>query len=464
MQVERLAGIYARISEDDAGDAAGVERQVSDCRALAARLGVSVYRTYIDNDISAYKKVERPEYDALTADIEAGLVKVVLALHPDRLYRRNRDLEPLIDLCEKFDVEIHTVHAGELDLSTASGRMIARMLGAAATHEVERGIERMRAAKRQAALNGEFLGGVRRFGWDDDFLTLHPDEAEAIRIATKEVTARTKSLQRIANEWREAGLKTSKGGEFKKGVQVRKILERWANAGIVMHNGERLGQAQWEPIITESELLGVRAVLKENSDRQPGKTSFWVKRHLGAGLYICGKCGSTVKTGYRRADKAGQTSIRVYVCPTSHLSRAADYIDEFVAEMMIQRLEHGGIPERSTDAGEDLNALLTEREGVKTRMRELAAMFTDGVIEGDQLKTGTARLKSKLTDLDTRIADARHNDLFGEEMLSADEIRESWPGLEIGTQTAIVDALATITLLPMRSPRFKPESVLIEWK
>ena len=48
------AAVYARISADTEGKSLGVQRQVEDCRTLAADRGWPVGAEYVDNDISAY--------------------------------------------------------------------------------------------------------------------------------------------------------------------------------------------------------------------------------------------------------------------------------------------------------------------------------------------------------------------------------------------------------------------------
>lgn len=120
--------MYVRISLDRTGQEAGVGRQQADCRALAEQKGWVVAGLYKDNDVSASKRKPRPEYQRLLADIRAGRIDAVVAWHPDRLYRRLVDLEGLIDLAEEHRVTIATVVGGDVDLSTASGRMQARIL------------------------------------------------------------------------------------------------------------------------------------------------------------------------------------------------------------------------------------------------------------------------------------------------------------------------------------------------
>ncbi len=72
------AAIYARISDDTEGRAAGVERQVEDCRALSERLGWTLRPDaepiLIDNDLSAStrSKARRPAFAQLMDGVAAG--------------------------------------------------------------------------------------------------------------------------------------------------------------------------------------------------------------------------------------------------------------------------------------------------------------------------------------------------------------------------------------------------------
>lgn len=92
--------IYCRISLDATGEELGVTRQLEDCKALVASLGWEVLEVYVDNDISASSGKIRPQYRAMLSAIKAGEIQAVIAWHPDRLYRKLRDLEELIEVAE----------------------------------------------------------------------------------------------------------------------------------------------------------------------------------------------------------------------------------------------------------------------------------------------------------------------------------------------------------------------------
>jgi DNA invertase Pin-like site-specific DNA recombinase len=90
------AAIYTRISDDRNGDGAGVERQETECRALAARLGWEVVNVCSDNSISAFKGKHRPGFEDLEQLVRFGKVDAVVAWAADRLTRHPRELEDLV--------------------------------------------------------------------------------------------------------------------------------------------------------------------------------------------------------------------------------------------------------------------------------------------------------------------------------------------------------------------------------
>jgi site-specific DNA recombinase len=65
-----------------------------------------------------------------------------------------KDIERLIEVAEAHGIAIKTVQAGELDLATSAGRMVARILGSVARQESEHKSERQRLANKQHAEAG----------------------------------------------------------------------------------------------------------------------------------------------------------------------------------------------------------------------------------------------------------------------------------------------------------------------
>lgn len=329
------AGIYVRISRDREGEGMGVDRQESDCRELADRLGWTVAAVYSDNDLSAYSGKPRPGYRALIESVQAGDLGGVIAWHNDRLVRRVLDLEELIALAESHRFEIQTVKAGDYNLATPTGRMIARQLVNLATYEIEHGRDRMKSAKAQAAAAGKWRGGRRPFGYEDDGMTVRPSEAAALENAARGIIA-GRSLNALAREMNESGLRTAgtwahgcdgncgrkranqcpDRRESRKsfdGTNLRRLIQRPRNAGLIEERGEVIGTAQWPAIIPEDIWRAAVATLADPGRRtSPGSERRW----LGSGLYTCGTCGA----GLFVASGAGRR--RSYRCPNNaHVTR-----------------------------------------------------------------------------------------------------------------------------------------------
>ena len=202
--------IYTRISRDRVGAGLGVDRQLEDCKTLVDHLGGTVILTLSDNDISAYSGKPRPGYVELLKAMRSCQIDAVAAWHGDRLHRSMTELETYVEASEAHSVATYTVRAGAIDLSTPSGRLVARQLGAVARYEVEHSIERQKAAKLQAAKAGKHSGGNRPFGYSKDGMKIVPEEAVVLhQMATRLLNG--DSYRTIALALNDQGITTSKG-------------------------------------------------------------------------------------------------------------------------------------------------------------------------------------------------------------------------------------------------------------
>lgn len=459
----RSAAIYCRISKDRAGAGLGVDRQEHECRQLAERLGWTVTVVHTDNDLSAYSGKPRPGYRALLDDLRTGRVDAVLAWHNDRLHRSTAELEEYIEVSGKAPT--HFVKAGPLDLSTASGRMTARITGAVARHEVEHMIERQKAAKMQAAQAGKFRGGPRPFGYERDGITVRPDEAACVLDATRRVL-RSESLGSIARDWNKRGITSSTGTRWRP-VAVRDMLIRPRNAGIIEHAGELVAKAQWPAIVPEEEWQAVRELLTAPGRRTPRSNE---ERWLGSGIFRCGVCtdGTTVRSA---VFGTGRRSRATYRCKAgAHCCRVAEPVDEMVTKVVLRRLNQ---PDArlllSARPGVDIAALSAESEALRLRLSELAAMFADGAVTRVQLAEGTGRIRERLGEIAAQMAAAAAGSpLAG--FADSDDVQAAWEAATVSQRKAVIDTLMTVTLLPAPRGRrpgggyFDPDSVRIEWR
>lgn len=464
------AAIYARISRDREGAGLGVDRQEADCRALAERLGWDVAAVFVDNDISAYdRRKVRPEYRAMLDAIRAGEVRAVIAWHPDRLHRRAVELEEFITLAEAHDLQIQTVQAGAYDLSTAAGRMVARMLGAAAQHEVDHGRERVRRAKLEAAKAGKYRGGPRPFGYEKDGVTIRESEAQIVRDATKAVLA-GRTLASIARELREQGA-TGTNGKPVTYNNLRDMLIRPRNAGILAkglpnrnastnnstRTYEEIGPASWPAIVPEEEWRALVALL---TDAKRLTAPITERRWIGSGIYRCGvpvvgedgemhPCG-----GVLRVAPHGGTARRpferryLYRCTDrAHLTISQRETDIYVMERVAEYLRDPRIIAALQPGNADLAAERERRAALVALLASFDDRYADGQIPWALWQKSTTTTQAKIAEIDAKLAKGLSRSATSP-ILRAPDPGQAFLEAQLDIQRAVLALVVSIEVLP----------------
>ena len=136
--------IYCRCSTTDQDTS--IQERI--CREYCERNGFSVYKVYIDNNMSGMKD-SRPAFNELLRDMRLMKFNCVMVTKLDRM---GRSLQHLLALFDEFNKKgVHFIAATQnIDTSSAIGKFQLQMLGAFA--EFERNIiaERTREALRFA--------------------------------------------------------------------------------------------------------------------------------------------------------------------------------------------------------------------------------------------------------------------------------------------------------------------------
>ena len=103
-----------------------MQRQLEDCRKVAAAEGWTIAEEYVDNDVSAFKGKRRPRYEDMLADLGDGLRDGVLVYHQDRLTRRPIELEQFVEVIETAGVrDVRFVAGGPVDALNGDGLTMA---------------------------------------------------------------------------------------------------------------------------------------------------------------------------------------------------------------------------------------------------------------------------------------------------------------------------------------------------
>jgi site-specific DNA recombinase len=448
--MDKRAAIYVRISEDRHGTGIKVGDQETDCRALAERMGLDVVKVYEDNDLTAHKGSrryrERPAYRELLAAIRAGQVAAVLATETERLHRDMRELLDYIDACQLHDVPTYTVRAGQYDLSTSSGRMVAKILAAKAEHEIEVMKDRMRAARVHKVSRGQWVGGRRPFGYERDGVTVRKVEADTLKWASAQVLAGV-SLNATVAKLNQRGSTTSTGRPWT-ATELRRVLVRARNAGLIVHLGQVVGRAEWPAILDEDTWRGVCAVIK-NPARRTNTTT--VRRWLLSGLARCGVCGDPVKSF---SASAKRRPVRpVYTCRSGkHVIRTAEEVDAYVEAVVVGILTKRGAELLAPDQTGDTSALHLHDAALAARLAELGRLAGEGAIDPAQLVEATTVIRRQREEITAQLAAmSRGSVLAG--VADAPDPAKVWAGLDLSRKRAVIDCLMTVVIKPARRGR-----------
>lgn len=451
------AAIYTRISDARDKDTAGVRRQEQDCRALVTAQGWTVADVYTDNNKSASKGI-RPEYRRLLHDVNGGEVDAVVAWSTDRLYRRLTDLEELVTVLGS--VPVVTVKSGTVDLSTADGKTVARILGSVAQGEVEKRGERVARAARQRAEAGRFGGGTRRFGYDKTMTMLIEPEAEAIAWGYRCILSGG-SLREVAREWTARGFVGPSSAGFYPG-SVRSILLRPVNAGISTYRGKEVGRSLAPAIVTEEDYRIARAILTDPRRRSTPDTG---QRTLLSGVLVCGVCGGPVRA-HTRHRPGGGGSVPSYACVNRHVSRARGRFDEAVSELVVAYLvEHRATYRRAPmRVGKAVQRASADALNIQKRLDELAALVAAGELSPADYAPAARGLRERLVEAESRLS--RHAGTPATStLLKEADVRESWAEALPAVKRAIVREVVDSITIPVGVPgKFSMAGVTVKWR
>lgn len=455
------AATYARLSQHRDDDPSGSTlRQSEACRALAADRGYEVVAELVDDGISAHSGRRRPGYEALVDLIRDRQIDVVIAWHPDRLHRRPAELETFLDVLDESGVDVATCTAGDWDLSTASGRMMARQLGIVARYETEHRSERTRAGHDDLAAAGYWHGGVRPYGYrpvvDPDaddrrgkrrtVLEVDPAEAEIVREIADRILAGDPP-GRIAVDLNRRSVPTVKGSRWHQHT-LTTMMRSPTLTGRRTHRGEVIGEACWPAIIDDETAVAVVAKLVARPGRaQPARIAL-----LTGGRLKCDGCGTTMTTARR------SNGVRIYRCTGCYAMIAAEPLEALVVDLLHRLTDEIRLP-----SGEpvDHGAIAA----LEAELVELAGMLGDGTISMAEYRAAQPGLVARIDAARAQASQALGSALVG--LGDPGAIRAAWGDLTLDRRQAIIDVYISevrIKRATRRGPGLDPARVDVDWR
>jgi site-specific DNA recombinase len=385
-----------RVSSDKSGELRSVDEQHQDNERAADREGWVLGAPYLEPgavSASRYSRKARPGFDALCADLKAGLfgADVLIIWESSRGTRRLSEWAAFLELLEENGVLVHvTSHGHTYDLSRPRDRRSLQEDGTDAEYESGKISERVTRAMASNAEKGRPHGRVP-YGYRREYEVtaagkriikgqhIEPDEAEVVReIYT--ALAELRSLRSIAASLNKREVPSPSGGQWTP-FKVRYLALNAAYAGLRGHRpGARKGQrvelgtltdATWPAIVSKETFFAVHSLLTDpkRATLRPGRA-----RHLLSLIGKCDVCGGPLSAAYRGGGgkAAGYAYGRSYECRDKNCVRIdADSLDAYATECMLGFLATPEAIERLRDPGADDGRLAKVRDDLAEARAEL---------------------------------------------------------------------------------------------
>ncbi|MBW6495776.1 MAG: recombinase family protein, partial [Burkholderiaceae bacterium] len=268
---------------------------------------VLVRDQYDDGGISG-GTLERPGLKRLLADIEDGLVDVVVVYKIDRLSRSLMDFSKLVEVFDRNGVTFVSV-TQSFNTTTSMGRLTLNILLSFAQFEREVTAERIRDKVRASRMKGMWMGGCPPLGYGvkNRKLVETADAAHVRWVFNRFIEIGSGTL--LARELAERGVTTSRGHRIDKKF-IYRMLNNRVYIGEAVHKGTSY-PGEHSAIIDRELWDGAHAILTESPRKRAARTRADTPALLRGLLY--GPDGAAFSPTHTRK---GRRLYRYYVSQT----------------------------------------------------------------------------------------------------------------------------------------------------
>ena len=334
--------------------------------------------------------VQRPAFQRLMQDVEAGKIDIVVVYKVDRLSRSLLDFAKLMDRFNRTNVAFVSV-TQNFSTADAMGRLTLNVLMSFAEFEREMIAERTRDKMAASRRRGQWTGGPPPLGYDvvDRKLVVNEAEAALVRriydlyldLRSAGAVARALNIECRTTKHHVSANGTSRGARAWDTQSVLHVLRNPLPAGLMPCDGE-LHDGQHQAIIDQLTYRRVQNMLDEGRRER----SHWGRNpdYILAGVIRCALCGQAYTPASTRK---GGREYRYYRCSRRDKQGAegcvagplpAQAIEAFVVERVRDALADGRLAADVTEtvrerlAGQRA-AILVERHDLPSKIATLSS-------------------------------------------------------------------------------------------
>ena len=266
----KRCAVYCRVSSDERLDqefnSIDAQKEAGHAYVASQRAEgwIAVADDYDDPGFSG-GNIERPALKRLMADIERGLVDIVVVYKIDRLTRSLGDFSKMVEVFERQRVSFVSV-TQQFNTTTSMGRLVLNVLLSFAQFEREVTGERIRDKIAASKRKGMWMGGMPPLGYDvrDRILIVNDAEAAVVRRIFEEMLTLGSPTQIAAGLTAEGVTTkawTTQDGQHRLGGRIdkkflHKLLRNRVYLGEIAHKGAWypgahaaiIGQALWDRV------------------------------------------------------------------------------------------------------------------------------------------------------------------------------------------------------------------------
>lgn len=343
---------------------------------------------YVEEGRSGKDTKNRPEFQRMIKDIEAGKINVIICAELSRAFRSLKDALHFTELFEKYNVRFICLDFN-IDTKTPQGKLIFSVLSALYQMERELIAERLRDQRREKTSRGIFMGGTIPYGYDPKIETIyvrgteqkkivdiliHPEESQTVEWMYREYL-QCGSMNGIAEKLNSQGI-TTKTGNLWQMSSVCRVLENVSYIGHVRTINNKTVKGAFPPIIDESLFNEVQKLIAQHREHRNNTINPRGKKHyLFSGVLKC-HCGAPM-TGHAAGGRF------YYRCKKCHLQVRADKLENVLIDTLNNSIDKKELFENAINEAKEkdkltINELRREKikyeKQIKKNQREKAEL------------------------------------------------------------------------------------------
>ncbi len=429
--------LYARVSTDEQLKGYSIEVQTEKLVQYVEFNNIDEYEIFKDEGHSA-KNLNRPAIKELMKRLKTGEFQGIIVHKLDRLTRRVRDLQDIVDFMDKHNLQLISLNEN-LDSKTANGRFHLNILGSAAQWEREAIQERVCLGVKQAALSGKIVGTVP-FGYKYDATTgqvsINDEEAEVVRIVFN-MYAKGYGSNAISKHIYETYPK-----EFMNfgNTQILRMIKRRSYIGEYktrFKDGTSHIRTDAFPPIIDIELFNkVQEMIERRKISSPRERS---KRRIFTGYLVCGFCGRSICGSASGASaKAGTLSYRCSQKYTRTKCQCANFVEDEMEKAFVEyitrtmkQIKLGTLDLNfNYSKANDKDKLQKELLQITAKRKKCYLAFENDLITLDEFKTRSDEFKTREEEICNQIEELKEVSIPKIFQFNCEDFASHWYGMD----------------------------------